>query len=111
LIAPCRDDLHALPAFTHELMTTHTNSATVVNKFADNVPVTMTDLALALRVSRFAIYRWMQKGYVFEFGPLTTPGHCKRWLAKNADQLKRKPPTRKASPEEELLEAKLKELK
>lgn len=96
--------------YTPAHMATHRAYETIVNKFADDVPLTMKDLALALRVSRFSVYRWMQKGYEFQFGPLTTPGHCKAWLAENANLFKRKSAKGK-SPEEEQLEAELNRLK
>jgi hypothetical protein len=48
--------------------------------FADDVPVNGKELAQAMRVSRWTVYRWKEKGYRFEFGNRTTTGHLKAWL-------------------------------
>jgi hypothetical protein len=48
--------------------------------FADDVPINMTELAQAMRVSRWTIGRWKAQGYEFEFGRRTTAGHLKAWL-------------------------------
>jgi hypothetical protein len=51
--------------------------------FADDVPLNMTELAQAMRVSRWTIGRWKKEhGYQFEFGRHTTAGHLKAWLRK-----------------------------
>jgi hypothetical protein len=55
-------------------------SATIVPAFADNVSVNTSELAQALRVSRFTVHAWKRAGYQFELGTRTTPGHCKDWL-------------------------------
>jgi hypothetical protein len=77
-------------------------SRTIINQFADDVPVTIVELALAMRSSRWTIRRWQEQGYEFQFGRLTTPGHLKKWLEENAHRLKTKSPRQKVSaPEEE----------
>jgi hypothetical protein len=48
--------------------------------FAEDTPITLTELAQAMRVSRRTVYRWRKLGYEPEFGRQTTIGHCKRWL-------------------------------
>jgi hypothetical protein len=53
---------------------------TIVNKYADDVPLTAAKVADAFDVSRWTIYRWKMDGYVFEFGRMTTLGHLKNWL-------------------------------
>jgi malate synthase len=85
---------------------------TLVNAIAqvplDDLPINMTDLAKAMRVSRWTISKWVDLGYEFEFGKLTTAAHCRDWLRQNAQRLKSK---RKAPNEEDArLEAKLAEL-
>lgn len=62
-------------------------TATIVNKYADDVPLTLVELAKAMRVSRWTIYRWKSEGpdpYRFEFGRQTTLGHLKAWRRKKA---------------------------
>jgi hypothetical protein len=53
------------------------------DQFSDSEPVNLWELAVALRVSRWTVYRWRKRGYQFEFGNRTTPGHCKAWLREN----------------------------
>jgi hypothetical protein len=48
--------------------------------YADDVVVNAKELAQALRVSRWTLARWREKGYQFEFGNRSTPGHLKAWL-------------------------------
>ena len=77
------------------------NDGTITNKFADDVVVSMSELAIALRTSRWTIRRWMEMedGYQFQFGKFTTPGHAKQWLEVHADKLRTKSPKAKgASP-------------
>jgi hypothetical protein len=50
----------------------------------DDIPVTTLQLAKAMSVSRWTVNRWKEDGYTFEFGRLTTPGHLKAWLRKQA---------------------------
>jgi hypothetical protein len=62
-------------------------TATIVNQYADDVPLTLVELAKAMRVSRWTIYRWKSEGpdpYRFEFGRQTTLGHLKAWRRKKA---------------------------
>jgi hypothetical protein len=59
-------------------------TATIVNQYADDVPLTLVELAKAMRVSRWTIYRWKTEGYRFELGRLTTLGHLKNWLRQQA---------------------------
>jgi hypothetical protein len=59
-------------------------TATIVNRYADAVPLTLVELAKAMRRSRWTIYRWKIEGYRFEFGRLTTLGHLKNWLRQQA---------------------------
>jgi hypothetical protein len=47
---------------------------------ADDVVVNAKELAQALRVSRWTLTRWREKGYQFEFGNRSTPGRLKEWL-------------------------------
>jgi hypothetical protein len=54
--------------------------STIVPAFADDVVVNTNELALALRVSRFTILNYKKRGYRFQFGNRTTPGHAKAWL-------------------------------
>jgi hypothetical protein len=58
----------------------------IVNKFADDVPVTSLEVACAMRVSRWTVGRWKQAGYKFEFGRHTTLGHLKAWLRDQAQK-------------------------
>jgi hypothetical protein len=53
---------------------------TIRQLYADDVPVNGKELAQAMRVSRWTVYRWKERGYRFEFGNRTTPGHLKTWL-------------------------------
>ncbi len=39
---------------------------TILNQFADDVPVNANELAKAMRVSRWTVYRWQDLGYKFE---------------------------------------------
>jgi hypothetical protein len=59
---------------------TGVTNQTVRQLFADDVPVNGKELAQAMRVSRWTVYRWKEKGYRFEFGNRTTAGHLKAWL-------------------------------
>jgi hypothetical protein len=63
--------------------------ATITNKFGDDVVVSLSELAEAMRTSRWTVRR-MEKGYKFQYGKRTTPGHCRKWLEEHADDLKRK---------------------
>jgi hypothetical protein len=56
----------------------------ISQKFADDVPVNLAELAEAMRVSRFTVARWKKQGYRFEFGHQTTIGHCKAWRREQA---------------------------
>jgi hypothetical protein len=62
----------------------------ITKLFADDVVVNSTELAQALRVSRWTLARWREEGYVFEFGSRSTPGHLKAWLRERAAQGKTK---------------------
>ena len=42
------------------------------------------ELPAAMRVSRATVRNWIRAGYVFEFGEMTTRGHCKAWLQEQA---------------------------
>jgi phage terminase Nu1 subunit (DNA packaging protein) len=55
-----------------------------VYSFADDVPVNGKELARTMRVSTRTVSKWKERGYVFEFGRMTTPGHCKEWLRHRA---------------------------
>ena len=68
----------------YEGVTREATSGKVVQRFADDVPVNTKELALAMRVSRWTIYRWKEKGYRYEFGRRTTVGHLKAWLREQA---------------------------
>jgi len=59
-------------------------TATIVNRYSDDVPLTLVELAKAMRRSRWTIYRWKTEGYRFEFGRLTTLGQLKNWLRQQA---------------------------
>jgi hypothetical protein len=48
--------------------------------FLDDTLVSVKELSLAMHVSRSTVFNWKAAGYVFEFGRMTTPGHCKAWL-------------------------------
>ena len=56
----------------------------VTQSFADDVPINAKELAQAMRVSRWTVYRWKADGYRFEFGNRTTAGHLKAWLRSQA---------------------------
>src|SRR5260370_17879338 len=60
-------------------------TTTIVNKFADDVPLSSAEVAAAMRMSRWTLYRYKhENGYVFEFGRKTTLGHLKNWLRQRA---------------------------
>ena len=59
-------------------------SNTVTQSFSDDVPINAKELAQAMRVSRWTVYRWKEKGYRFEFGNRTTAGHLKTSLRSQA---------------------------
>jgi hypothetical protein len=65
-------------------MTQETTSSKVVQRFAHDVPVHINELALAMRVSRWTVYRWKENGYRCEFGRRTPIGHLKAWLREQA---------------------------
>jgi hypothetical protein len=70
---------------TEKILKKHQNDdIPVVNKFADDVPVTALEVAGAMRVSRWTVSRWRKLGYQFEFGRRTTLGHLKAWLRDQA---------------------------
>jgi hypothetical protein len=52
--------------------------------------VSLSELAEAMRTSRWTVRRWMEKGYKFQYGNRTTPGRCRKWLEEHAHDLKRK---------------------
>ena len=60
------------------------SKSTIVNKYADDVPLTLMELSKAMRVSRWTVQRWKDDGYKFEFKRWTTMGHLKAWLRKHA---------------------------
>lgn len=60
------------------------NGNKVTQTFEDDVSVNGEELAQAMRVSRWTIYRWKAEGYQFEFGSRTTTGHLKAWLRSRA---------------------------
>ena len=81
-------------------------TATIVNKYADDVPLTLVELAKAMRVSRWTIYRWRSEGpdpYRFEFGRKSTAGHLKNWLRQQA--LKKSGTDKEVERQNALLEA------
>lgn len=53
-------------------------------QFADDTPVGTEELARTMRVSRNTVWKWKCDGYRFEFGRMTTAGHCKQWLRSRA---------------------------
>src|ERR1700756_348276 len=58
---------------------------TIVNRYADDIPLKASEVAKAMRVSRWTLHRWRVEGYNFEFGNrLTTVGHLKNWLRQRA---------------------------
>lgn len=63
-----------------------TSSTVVQPIFSDDVPVNQSELAAAMRVSRWTVHRWVKAGYRFEFGTRTTVGHAKNWLPAGAYQ-------------------------
>jgi hypothetical protein len=54
--------------------------------YLDDTLVRTKELALAMLVSRSTVRNWKMAGYVFQFGRMTTPGHCKAWLRDRADK-------------------------
>jgi hypothetical protein len=62
----------------------------VTKSFADDVVVNSTELAQAVRVSRWTLARGREEGYFFEFGSRSTPGHLKAWLRERATKVKTK---------------------
>lgn len=73
----------------------------ITQKLADDVPVNLTELAEAMRVSRFTVARWKKRGYRFEFGHQTTIGHCKEWRREQAANAPAR--DRKKTEEQEIL--------
>jgi hypothetical protein len=62
----------------------------------DNAVVSIGELALALRISRWTIRHWRDDlKYEFEFGNRTTPGHAKAWMRANKHLLEAKERTPK----------------
>jgi hypothetical protein len=59
---------------------------TIRQIYADDVPVNGKELAQAMRVSRWTVYRWKERGYRFKFGNRTTPGHLKTWLRAQTEE-------------------------
>jgi hypothetical protein len=57
----------------------------VTKKFADNVLVNAAELAESLRVSRWTVGRWRERGYKFLYGRYTTSSHAKSWLKEQAE--------------------------
>jgi hypothetical protein len=55
--------------------------------FLDSSLVTVKELPVAMLVSRTTVFNWRAQGYVFEFGRLTTLGHCKAWLRARAEKV------------------------
>jgi NAD(P)-dependent dehydrogenase (short-subunit alcohol dehydrogenase family) len=49
-------------------------------RYSDDSLVITKELAVAMLVSLSTIHNWKKAGYVFQFGRMTTPGHCKAWL-------------------------------
>jgi hypothetical protein len=45
--------------------------------FADDILVTLQELPKTMLVSRGTVRNWRLEGYVFQFGEMTTPGHCR----------------------------------
>ena len=58
--------------------------------FLDDTLVSGRQLPAAMGVSRSTVFNWKVAGYVFEFGGLTTPGHCKAWLRDRAESVQPK---------------------
>jgi len=54
--------------------------------YLDGTLVRTKELAVAMLVSRSTVRNWKVAGYVFQFGRMTTPGHCKAWLRDRADK-------------------------
>jgi hypothetical protein len=52
--------------------------------FSDHTLVSVKELPAALHVSRSTVFNWKAAGYVFAYGRMTTPGHCKAWLRERA---------------------------
>jgi hypothetical protein len=52
--------------------------------YLDDTLVGDKELAMAMLVSRSTVRNWKVAGYVFQFGRMTTPGHCKAWLRESA---------------------------
>ena len=48
--------------------------------YFDDTLVRTKELAVAILVSHSTVRNWKVAGYVFQFGGMTTPGHCKAWL-------------------------------
>jgi hypothetical protein len=48
--------------------------------YSDDTLVKTKELAVAMLVSLSTVRNWKLAGYVFQFGRLTTPRHCKAWL-------------------------------
>jgi hypothetical protein len=48
-------------------------------RYLDDTLVRAKELAKAMLVSPSTVYNWKVAGYIFQFGQLTTPGHCKAW--------------------------------
>ena len=66
-------------------------------------PLTLKALAEFLHLSRSKVYGDVARGYRFEFGRLTTPGHYRDWCRRNPLPLRtRKNPADPASLEREL---------
>jgi malate synthase len=84
-----------------------------VSMFTDDSPVTLIELADAMRVSRWTVWNWKHEGYEFQFGNITTPGHCKAWLEQNREKFKAKAREKKpkAIDEAARLDAELSRLK
>jgi hypothetical protein len=85
--------------------------ATINNKFEDDVVVSLSELAEAMRTSRWTVRRWMEKGYKFQYGNRTTPGHCRKWLEEHANDLKRKELSNEDVERQRILLARLRETK
>jgi hypothetical protein len=52
--------------------------------FFDYSLVSVKELPVAMLVSRTTVFNWRARGYIFEFGRMTTVGHCKAWLRQRA---------------------------
>jgi hypothetical protein len=55
-------------------------------RYSDDTLVRAKELAVAMLVSRSTVRNWKVAGYVFQFGRMMTPGHCKAWLRDRADK-------------------------